>query len=364
MSLLDRLRGQSDAGSNAPDWDDDAAGTVATSVARLAVAWDPEPADPRVAASRAAVLGAFAAAHGAALERGDVLPGAADRALSPAGAVPGIRRGGRRPARLLLATGLVLAASVGTVAASGPGGALYDVRVATEEIFLPAAPDEQVRAQVERLDARLAEAAGAVTRGDVAAVRASLLMYARIATDAGAGARVDAATAPALALRVYAQLEILARLGAADPAIDAARSEAEGAARALLRALGVADGGPNPGPGGPSGPGSSDGQGGPPSGASPGGSGPSSSGSPGGSGGPAGPGMPEAPATPKGPGPSVAPGGSGGPGSSSAPARSPGPSLTPAATPRRSGDPGSGGGGGSDATPRPDGRAGGDSGEG
>ena len=216
MNLRDRLRGRLDAGSAAGDWDDDAAGTLAAYVARRAAAWDPEPADPRVAASRAAVLGAYAAAHAATSAGTAPLPSAADRVSPSEGAVLGVRSGHRRPARVLLATGLLLAASVATVAASGPGGALYDVRVAAEEILLPAAPDERARAQVERLDARLAEATGAAARGDVGAARASLFAYAGIASEAGAGKPVDAATARAMSIRVAAQLEVLARIVVAD----------------------------------------------------------------------------------------------------------------------------------------------------
>ena len=332
MSLLDRLRGRWSDRPAGPAWDGDVTDDFVLHVAALAAAGDPDPDDPRVAASRAAALGAFAAATASASERVDDLPGAAGRALPPAGAAPGIRRGGRRPALVLVATGLLLAMSLGTVAASAPGGPLYDLRVASEELLLPAGPDDRSWAQVERLDGRLAEASGAAARGDVGAVLASLRAYARIATEAAFGRPTDSTTAAQLALRVRAQLEVIARIGPGDLTLEGVRTEAQVAARALLGALGEPGDGPGPGPAGTDAP---------TPGATPGASGSQAPEAPGGSGGP-GPS-----ASPNGPSLSPAPGGTGGL------AASPGPTMTPSPsrTPGGSGSPGGGG----NATPQPSG---------
>ena len=327
MSLLDRLRRQPQDDPADSTWDGDVADDLAPQVTALAAAWDPAPDDPRLATSRAAALGAFAAVMGS--ERVADSPGATGGALLPTGAAPGIRRGGRRPAFVLVATGVLLAASLGTVVASAPGGLLYDLRVASEELLLPTTPDDRSRAQVDRLDGRLAEALGAEARGDAGAVAASLRAYARIAIQAAAGGPTGAATAAQLALRVRAQLETIARIGAGDPALDGVRAEAQVAARALLGALGEPGDGPGPGPAGTDAPtpGGPAGSGGPGPSASP--NGPNASSSPGGTSGPAGSGGPGPSASPNGPNASSSPGGTSGPAASpggrAAPPHRPGP---------------------------------------
>lgn len=352
MSAIDRLRAALRRDRARAAWDDEADAT-ADAVASLAVAWDAAPDDPRASASRAAVLGAFAATSAAApADEGSLAhsTGATGRALPPAGAAPGYRRGGRRPAFVLVATGLLLAASLGTVAASAPGGPLYDLRVSSEELFLPAAAVDRIEAQVARLDGRLAEASGAAARGDGEAVRASLAAYARIADAAAASPPDDPGVAAAMALRVRAQVGDLAEL-VIEPASEPERARAETAARALLGALG--DTWPAPDPG--AGPLATPSQGG-------------ATGNPGAPGGSGGPGEPGGPGASGGAGP----GGPGGP--TSSPPRRPVPTASatprtttgpgPAATPRRSPEPspsGGGGsgpggpGGGSDRTPRPSG---------
>lgn len=128
-------------------------------------------------------------------DRTDELQGVPGRTLPPAGAAPEIRRGGRRPALVLIAAGLLLAMSLGTVAASAPGGPLYGTRVASEELFLPGSPDDRTRAQVERLDARIAEASAASARGEAGPTVAALGACAAVATEAANGGPVDAPTA-------------------------------------------------------------------------------------------------------------------------------------------------------------------------
>ncbi len=358
MSLLDRLHKRLPHKPAGPAWDGDA-GDLPVRMVRMAAALDPDPEDPRLTASRAAVLGAFAATT----DRANALQGAPGRALPPAGAAPEIRRGGHRPALVLIAAGLLLAMSLGTVAASVPGGPLYGARVASEELFLPGSPDDRTRAQVERLDARISEASAASVHGDAGSTVAALRAYAAIAIESADGGPVDAPTAAELAVRVRAQLEVLSMIGAGDPALDGARLEAQVAARLLLGALGEPGGGPGPGPG-PSGTGE------PLPSSIPSTRGSQKPGTPGATGGPGTPGG----AGPPSPGPTAppAPAGATGPPASPGPAKTPGPTprpsaapgSTPRATPRTTAQPpatpsggsgpGSSGGGGG-ATPRPSG---------
>ena len=62
MSLLDRVRDRLVHAPTGTAWDDRDAGDLPDRMVRMAAALDPEPGDLRPAASRAAVLGAFAAA--------------------------------------------------------------------------------------------------------------------------------------------------------------------------------------------------------------------------------------------------------------------------------------------------------------
>ncbi len=199
-------------------------------VARLAAAAD--ALAPRAAASRSAVLGAFAAATSNTQHQG--APG---RALPGAGAVPGIRRGGRRPALILVLAGLFVLASEGTVAAAAPGGPLYAARIAVEGVFLPSDPASRATAQLGRMAARVAEAEQAARRGDEAGTAAALLEYARIATETAAGTAADPMTDGQLAVRVRAQLASIAGIDAGDPALVSARTEVRLAAGLLLVAL-------------------------------------------------------------------------------------------------------------------------------
>jgi uncharacterized membrane protein YgcG len=333
MSVLGRLRRRPSPGSVDAGWDDADLERVAGQAAALAAAWDPDPADVRVTASRAAVLGAFAAAT-------SEVAGAADRPSSAAGAAPGYRRGGRRPAFVLVAAAMLLAMSVGAVAASAPGGPLYDLRVDAEAVILPAEPGQRAAAQVDRLQRRVAEATAAAARSDAAATRAALRAYARIATQAAGGATVD----PQTAARVRAQLEVVLRLGAGDPSLVAAREQVRVAARLLLGALGDPGDVPGDGPG----PGPTPGPGGP---------GPATP-APGGTTGPGGPSASPGPGSSAGPGPSAgppggqgspapSPAGSGGPGPSAGPGRTPAPEPTPKPTPRATASPSPTSGGGS-----------------
>jgi hypothetical protein len=83
----------------------------------------------------------------------------------------------RPAAAFALALGL-LAVSVGFAAAnSGPGQPFYGLRLAAEELTLPASGAARLDSQLSRLDERLAEARQAAQAGDAGAVAAALEAY-------------------------------------------------------------------------------------------------------------------------------------------------------------------------------------------
>ena len=329
MRLLDRARARLAPAPAEHEWNDGDVESVAVDVTALAGAWDPEPDDGRIARSRAMMLGAFAAAMA---DQAESRQGVAGRTPPPAGVAPVLRRGGRRPVLVLVAAGFLLVVSVGTVAASAPGGLLYGIRVASEELFLPGSPSDRARAQVERLDRRVTEATDAAAHGDATAITAALRAYADIADEAAAGSPPDPSTAAELALRIRAQQALIRSIDPGDAALGVVRERARVAAGALLGALGAPGGGPGPVPSI---------TGAPPA-ATPAPHGTGTPGRPGASGGPANPGG----SGTTGPGPSAPPGGQG---PSPAPAGSSGPKATagsggqaspkPSAAPRASGNP-------------------------
>jgi hypothetical protein len=342
MRLLDRVRARLAPAPAEHAWNDGDVERVAVDVTALAGAWDPEPDDGRIARSRAMTLGAFAAAMA---DQAESRQGVAGRTPPPAGVAPVLRRGGRRPVLVLVAAGFLLVVSVGTVAASAPGGLLYGIRVASEELFLPGSPSDRARAQVERLDRRVTEATDAAAHGDAAAITAALRAYADIADEAAAGSPPDPPTAAALALRIRAQQALITSIDPGDAALGVVRERARVAAGALLGALGAPGGGPGPAP-------------------SAGGAPPAGSTAPQGTGTPGGPGATSGPADPGGSGPTGGPGSGPGsgpgastgvPGPSASPAGSQGPKATagsggqaspkPSAAPRASGNPSTGPGG-------------------
>jgi hypothetical protein len=151
-----------------------------------------------------------AAERHAALARADadreatnVLPFAQDRTRRPRW---------RRPLTALLAAGLTLGLGVGTVAASQAGGPLYDVRVWTETLTLPTEANARAQAELNRLSARLAEAAAAAAAGDPNAANAALEAYGSIVNEATAGASGNAAAAATLDDGVRRNIEVLSAL--------------------------------------------------------------------------------------------------------------------------------------------------------
>lgn len=98
------------------------------------------------------------------------------------------RRGRRRLAALLLASGLGVALMSGTALAARPGGVLYEGRLWVETIVLPTEPSDRALAELRRLAARLAEIDAATADGDHAAAAAALAAYQRIVEQASAAA--------------------------------------------------------------------------------------------------------------------------------------------------------------------------------
>lgn len=93
---------------------------------------------------------------------------------------PGRRHPAVRAAGLLVAAGLGLSLAAGSALAAEAGGPLYPARLGLEVLFLPSDPGARAVAELERLEARLAEAGAASERGDVAGMTAALQAYASI----------------------------------------------------------------------------------------------------------------------------------------------------------------------------------------
>jgi hypothetical protein len=84
----------------------------------------------------------------------------------------------RRPALVLVGTAALLAVVAGgAMAASGPGGPLYETRLWLETVVLPSEAEARTDAEIERLENRLDEAASAAAEGNGAAVSAALQAY-------------------------------------------------------------------------------------------------------------------------------------------------------------------------------------------
>jgi uncharacterized membrane protein YgcG len=97
-----------------------------------------------------------------------------------------------------LAAALWLGIAVGSISAAQAGGPLYPTRMWAEAALLPSDPTARTDAELDRMDARLAEAVSGAARGDRLAVSASLDAYFLIADDAIAGSAND----PGLEARV------------------------------------------------------------------------------------------------------------------------------------------------------------------
>lgn len=99
----------------------------------------------------------------------------------------------RRLAMPFLAAAVWLGIAVGSIAAAQAGGPLYPTRLWIEAAALPTSAAARIDADLQRMDARLAEALSAAASGDRGAVFAALDAYGQIAEDANVTSGSDAA---------------------------------------------------------------------------------------------------------------------------------------------------------------------------
>ena len=122
----------------------------------------------------------------------------------------------RRMVVPFLAAAVWLGIAVGTISAAQPGGPLYPSRMWIETAALPSAPGARTAAELDRLDARLAEALAGAARGDRAAVAAALEAYNQIAEEttamSGGNPELDALIAEALDQHQAVLTAVAARL--------------------------------------------------------------------------------------------------------------------------------------------------------
>jgi len=90
-----------------------------------------------------------------------------------------------------LAAAVWLGIAVGSISAAQAGGPLYPTRMWVETAFLPSDPVGRTDAELDRMDARLAEAVSGAARDDRMAVSAALDAYFQIADDAILGSSGD-----------------------------------------------------------------------------------------------------------------------------------------------------------------------------
>jgi hypothetical protein len=119
----------------------------------------------------------------------------------------------RVPAAIAATLLLVGALTVGAaLAGSGPGGPFYAGRLWVEELTLPTDADARAKAQLARLDARLAEAAAAAQAGNGAAVTAALDAYRATVEAALADASLDPTRREHLAAQLGRNVVVLQAL--------------------------------------------------------------------------------------------------------------------------------------------------------
>jgi len=178
------------------------------------------------------------------------------RADLPASALAGRRprSAWRRSASVILAASLGLGLITGTALAARPGGPLYPTRIWAETLTLPTDPSERALAELERLEARLAEATAASAAGDSIGVAAALDAYESIVGQASAAAIVagDSVAGAVLETGVSRNVVVLQALASRVPdnagaAIDRAIEHAIDRSGAAIEAIETA----KPGNGGP-----------------------------------------------------------------------------------------------------------------
>lgn len=168
--------------------------------------WRDAAEDPIPARLQALGAGGADVADRVARRRGQVLTAFAAQQPAPVASSPW------RPRRLAFAmvtAALMLAVTAGGIAASGPGLPAYPIRLAVEELLLPAGATARLEGQLGRLERRLAEAA---TASNANGVTAALEAYERIAAEVLAMAPPSADDLR-LEARVTEQLRSLQRIG-------------------------------------------------------------------------------------------------------------------------------------------------------
>ena len=153
---------------------------------------------------------------------------------------PGVRRGRSTAVALVAAALLVGAMAGGAAASSGPGGALYEVRLWIETVSLPSDPSARAVAELSRLGERLREAESAAQGGDEDAAAAALSAYERIMSEASAAVldSGDPVAAAALETGLGRNVDVLqALVGRVPPG--AADAIGDAVARAIARSAGA-----------------------------------------------------------------------------------------------------------------------------
>lgn len=153
---------------------------------------------------------------------------------------PGVRRGRSTAVALVAAALLVGAMAGGAAASSGPGGALYEVRLWIETVSLPSDPSARAVAELSRLGERLREAESAAQGGDEDAAAAALSAYERIMSEASAAVldSGDPVAAAALETGLGRNVDVLqALVGRVPPR--AADAIGDAVARAIARSAGA-----------------------------------------------------------------------------------------------------------------------------
>jgi hypothetical protein len=147
---------------------------------------------------------------------------------------PGFNWLRRRVAVGVFAAGMGVAGVTGVVAASAPGGALYETRLWAESLTLPTEMNARLDADVIRLDARLAEARRAAQGGNAGGVSAALDAYVDVLDDALSTAGLDAGRDERIATALSRHRDVLTALeirlpGQAAAALDRALARTDAA---------------------------------------------------------------------------------------------------------------------------------------
>jgi hypothetical protein len=141
----------------------------------------------------------------------------------------------QQPARRLKTTGaafmaasLAVAMLAGTAYGAKAGGLFYGTRLWIEAANLPAGHLARAEAEIDRLDARIAEAQQASAEHDAPAAEAALAAYSAIVVEAAAGAVGDESASAVIEVSVSRHVLVLAGL------VDSVPGHARGAVQTAL----------------------------------------------------------------------------------------------------------------------------------